>query len=76
MALREAAAALGDLAADTHWYHFGSSLVSEAPNDVDVLIVYSHDDVDRAVALHHAVKDLEEPFPLDVLILSASEDAS
>lgn len=62
-------------------YQFGSSLNSEIPNDIDVLIVYkdkSRNEILRLICLRKYLKfRLEEVLglPVDIILLSSSEEA-
>lgn len=72
--LRTLARRSGRLADNTRWYLFGSAARgAAAPDDVDVLIVYSHDDLERAHELARFV-EAHGPVPLDLVLLSAQEE--
>lgn len=62
-------------------YQFGSSLYSEIPNDIDVLIVYddkSRNEILKLICFRKDLKfRLEEllGLPGDIILLSSSEEA-
>lgn len=63
-------------ARNTRWYLFGSTLHNrEQCRDVDLLIIYDHEDILQARLLLEALEDCSMPQPLDLVILSAKEEA-
>jgi hypothetical protein len=60
-------------------YQFGSSLHSETPNDLDILIIYgtfSLNEIDRVIFFKNKLKsDIETSLliPVDIILLSEKE---
>jgi predicted nucleotidyltransferase len=72
--LANLAESAGRLAHDTSWYLFGSSSRQESrPRDIDVLIVYAHEDVDRARELSRWLEVNGPMPPIDLVLLSEEE---
>jgi len=65
----------GPLARGTRWYFFGSAAEkTPGAQDVDLLIVYEHGDVDRARQLLAWIEVNGPVPPLDLTLLSAREE--
>ena len=63
------------MARDTRWYAFGSAVVqSQGSHDVDLLVVYDHDDIDRARNLGAWIRENSSDASIDLVILSAAEE--
>ncbi len=70
------AESLHDVAASTRWYLFGSATRGVSiPGDVDLLVVYDHGDVDRALDLREALFRGFPPEAIDLVLLSPDEEA-
>jgi hypothetical protein len=66
----------GSLASGTRWYIFGSSIEDyNCFHDVDLLIVYPDDDLERAISLMNLLEELPEAWNLDLVVLNQTEEA-
>lgn len=71
--------ALKDVSSRVRIFQFGSSLISENPNDIDVLIIYATDkslNISNIISIKHFLKEkLEKIYnlPVDIITLSESE---
>jgi len=74
-ALREARRRLLAQAVDSRWFIFGSTLDNNPTSDLDLLIVYDHEDHQRAARLLATLEQLDLPQPLHIEMLSAKEEA-
>lgn len=70
---------LKDVSSRVRIFQFGSSLYSENPNDIDILIIYANDNslnISSIISIKHFLKEKLEiiyNLPVDIIMLSESE---
>ena len=71
--------ALKDVSSRVRIFQFGSSLFSENPNDIVVLLIYANDkslNISNIISIKHFLKEKLEiiyNLPVDIIMLSESE---